>query len=405
MSQAEEEARDFLAASWSLWQQIVCRWAEGIERGHLLLQFPNGGKHVVTGKKAGPSAAIRFRNARPFWRLVTGGSLGFSRAYLDGDWDTPDLGAVMEMAISNEASLRTVLASFPLLGRLAYLRHRLRRNSPAGSRRNASFHYDLGNTFYAAWLDETMTYSAAIFAQEGQSLHEAQRAKYDRILQALRIGPQDHVLEIGCGWGGFMEHAVSRTGCRVTGLTLSAKQAQYTRQRLLASGLANRAEVRLQDYRDCEGPFTKVVSIEMFEAVGEENWRGFFNHLRELLVPSGQAMIQVITIDETRFERYRHNADFIQAYIFPGGMLPSPTIFRERAEGSGLVLADEFAFGRDYERTLLHWERSFVENWTRIRTLGFDERFHRMWRYYLHYCATGFRIGTIDVYQFHLERP
>jgi cyclopropane-fatty-acyl-phospholipid synthase len=249
-----------------------------------------------------------------------------------------------------------------------------------------------------------MTYSAAVFEHEAQPLPEAQRAKYDRILKALRIGPQDHVLEIGCGWGGFMEHAVSRTGCRATGLTLSTEQAQYARARLAAAGLCNRAEVRLQDYRDCEGRFTKVVSIEMFEAVGEENWRLYFDRLRQLLAPGGQAMIQVITIDETRFEQYRRNADFIQTYIFPGGMLPSPTIFRERAVASGLAIRDSFSFGRDYEKTLLHWERAFVENWPAIRPLGFDERFFRMWLYYLHYCAAGFRTGRIGVYQFRLER-
>lgn len=404
MSQAEQQAPTFLAPRRTFWQQLVCRWADRIDRGRILVQFPCGGEHVAVGGEGGPSAAIRFNNARPFWRLLTGGSLGFSRAYLDGDWDSPDLGAVMELAIANEPALRPVLASSPLIGKLAYLRHRLRRNSRAGSRRNIAFHYDLGNAFYGAWLDETMTYSAAVFKHEAQPLPEAQLAKYDRILKALRIGPEDHVLEIGCGWGGFMEYAVSRTGCRVTGLTLSAEQAQYARSRLAASGLSSRAEVRLQDYRDCEGRFTKVVSIEMFEAVGEENWRLYFDRLRQLLAPGGQAMIQVITIDETSFEHYRRNADFIQTYIFPGGMLPSPTIFRERAVASGLAVSDSFSFGRDYEKTLLHWERAFVENWTAIRPLGFDERFFRMWRYYLHYCAAGFRTGRIGVYQFRLER-
>jgi len=405
MSQSEQDAPAFLAPRRPLWKQLVCRWAERIERGRILIQFPCGGECVGVGEKAGPSAVIRFNNARPFWRLLTGGSLGFSRAYLHGDWDSPDLGAVMELAIANELALRPVLASSPLIGKLAYLRHRLRRNSRAGSRRNIAFHYDLGNAFYGAWLDETMTYSAAVFEHEGQLLHEAQRAKYDRILKALQIGPEDHVLEIGCGWGGFMEHSASHTGCRITGLTLSAEQALYARERLKAAGLSNRTEVRLQDYRDCEGHFTKVVSIEMFEAVGEENWRLYFDRLRQLLAPGGQAVIQVITINETRFEHYRRNADFIQTYIFPGGMLPSATIFGERAVASALTVIDSFSFGRDYEKTLLHWERAFVENWSVIRPLGFDERFFRMWRYYLHYCAAGFRTGRLGVYQFRLGRP
>ncbi len=404
MSHAEQDTPFMFAARKPIWQRIMCRWADSIEKGRISLQFPGGREHVAQGFSRGPSATLRLNNARAFIRLLTGGSLGFSRAYIDGDCETPDIGAVIDLGLSNEGAWRTMLSASPLIGKLAYLRHRLRRNSRSGSRRNIAFHYDLGNDFYRAWLDETMTYSSALYEYPGQSLAEAQTAKYERILRALQIGPEDHVLEIGCGWGGFMEHAIRRTGCRVTGLTLSREQAHFSRERLEKAGLSDRADIRLQDYRDCQGQFTKIVSIEMFEAVGEENWSVYFDGVHRLLVPGGRAIVQSITIAEDRFERYRNNADFIQTYIFPGGMLPSKTIFRKRSEECCLRVTDSFCFGADYERTLVAWEKAFVENWQLIKPLGFDERFYRMWLYYLHYCAAGFRSGTIDVVQFHLER-
>jgi cyclopropane-fatty-acyl-phospholipid synthase len=403
MSELDQGAAFSVSSGRPLWQRIVCGWLGRIERGQLLAEFPCGGVHFFKGKLSGPTAAIVFKNSRPVWRMLTSGSLGFSRSYLDGDWESSDLGTLLDLALANEDDLKSALASGPIFSRLAYLRHLFRRNSRAGSRRNIAFHYDLGNSFYGAWLDETMTYSAAIFERQGQSLDEAQRAKYDRILKELRIGPEDHVLEIGCGWGGFMEYAASRTGCRITGLTLSKEQAEFARARLADRGLSPLAEVRLQDYRDCEGRFTKIVSIEMFEAVGEENWPVYFEKLRTNLAPGGQALIQVITIDDSRFERYRQNADFIQTYVFPGGMLPSAGVFRQKAAASGLLVRDAFSFGRDYEKTLLLWEGAFLRSWHKIESAEFDERFKRLWRYYLHYCAAGFRNGTIDVYQFRLE--
>ncbi|MBD9498746.1 cyclopropane-fatty-acyl-phospholipid synthase family protein [Ensifer sp. ENS01] len=403
MSELDQGAAFSISSGRPLWQRIVCGWLARIKRGQLRAEFPCGAVHLVKGDVPGPTAAIVFMNSRAVWRMLTSGSLGFARSYLDGDWETPDLGTLMDLALANEETLKPALASRPLISRLAYLRHLFRRNSRAGSRRNIAFHYDLGNDFYRAWLDETMTYSAAIFERQGQSLGEAQQAKYDRILSELRIGPQDHVLEIGCGWGGFMEYAASRTGCRITGLTLSKEQADFARARLANKGLSPLAEVRLQDYRDCEGRFTKIVSIEMFEAVGEENWPVYFEKLRTNLAPDGQALIQVITIDERRYERYRQNADFIQTYVFPGGMLPSAAVFRQEAVTSGLRVRDAFSFGRDYEKTLLLWEGAFLKSWHKIESAAFDERFKRLWRYYLHYCAAGFRNGTIDVYQFRLE--
>jgi cyclopropane-fatty-acyl-phospholipid synthase len=387
-----------------LWARLLCGWADRIAAGQLTIRFPNGDMHFAQGALPGPSTSLNVRSARLMWKLASGGGLGFARAYVDGDWDTPDLGAVLQLGIANEAALGALLDAPGPARLFALLRHRLRANTRAGSRRNIAFHYDLGNEFYRHWLDETMTYSSALFLRDDQSLADAQRAKYARIVDVLELGPDDHVLEIGCGWGGFAEYAAAETGCRVTCLTLSREQAGFARDRLAAAGLSDRVEIRLQDYRDCPGRFDKIVSIEMFEAVGEQNWPTYFDALRTLLKPGGRALVQSITIADERFVHYRRNADFIQTYIFPGGMLPSPTAFVSAATERGLSALDRKFFGADYDRTLLAWDRAFVAAWHRIEPLGFDARFKRMWRYYLHYCATGFRSGRIDVGQFLLVR-
>ncbi|MBR0558002.1 class I SAM-dependent methyltransferase [Ciceribacter sp. L1K23] len=405
MTHVEQQTVPFIAAAAPFWQRRLHRWAGRIARGHLRILYPDGSEQIVEGKEEGPSAVLRLHNARPVWQLFWGGALGFSRSYMDGDWDSPDVATFLEFALANEERLQTVTRPAGVFKTLARLRHLSRRNSRSGSRKNIAFHYDLGNSFYAKWLDETMTYSSALYASADQPLSDAQTAKYERIVQELGIGPDDHVLEIGCGWGGFAEHAARTTGCRVTGLTLSKEQAAFARDRLEKAGLADHTDIRIEDYRDCGGQFSKIVSIEMFEAVGEENWKTYFGRVRDLLAPGGRAMIQVITIDESRFEHYRRGADFIQTYIFPGGMLPSITAFRQSAEGNGLAVTETFRFGRDYERTLLEWDKAFVAHWATIKPMGFDERFYRMWRYYLHYCAAGFRTGRLDVVQFELNRP
>ncbi|KQW32127.1 cyclopropane-fatty-acyl-phospholipid synthase [Rhizobium sp. Root274] len=404
MSHAEQEMPSVMS-SLPFWQRVLCRWADRVAAGRLTLQFEGYGEHVAVGRLPGPHAALCVRNAKPVFRILTGGTLGFAQAFIDGDLDSPDIGGVVEFALANEAELGKILSSSAIFEGIARLRHKLRRNSKKGSRRNIAFHYDLGNAFYSQWLDRTMTYSSALYETPGQSLAEAQEAKYARIVRELNIGPDDHVLEIGCGWGGFAEHAIRATGCRVTGLTLSVEQAKFARERLEKAGFADRVDIRLEDYRDCQGRFDKIVSIEMFEAVGEENWPVYFKAVQERLVPGGKAIIQTITIDESRFEQYRRSADFIQTYIFPGGMLPSITIFERDAARAGLQVGDRFRFGRDYDRTLIAWDNAFTNSWSSIEPLGFDRRFYRMWRLYLHYCAVGFRVGRIDVVQFRLNKP
>lgn len=403
MSHAEQESSTFTAVR-PFWQKILCRFADRIEKGRLVLQFDGGVEHVAMGQAPGPKAVLNVRRPRALMRILTGGTLGFAKAFIEGDVDSPDIGAALELAVVNEDAFSRLMAPSSLIGGIARLRHRLRRNSVKGSRRNISFHYDLGNAFYALWLDRTMTYSSALYDRPAQSLADAQEAKYARIVRELGIGPDDHVLEIGCGWGGFAEYAIRATGCRVTGLTLSVEQAKFARDRLERAGFSERADIRLEDYRHCRGEFDKIVSIEMFEAVGEENWPVYFEAVRDRLKPGGSAIVQSITIHDDRFHSYRRNADFIQTYIFPGGMLPSVEAFNAGARRAGLEVGHMLAFGADYDRTLLAWDHAFVANWPNIETLGFDRRFYRLWRFYLHYCAVGFRTGRIDVVQFRLDK-
>ena len=386
-----------------VWERIIQKWASRIVVGTLTIEFPDGRSFYAKGVQQGPDATLMIHSPKFVWQIISGGKLGLARAYMDHNCDSPDIGAVLDLGLANEYYLSSVL-SLPVLTRLkANFRHRLRANTKTGSKRNVAFHYDLGNQFYTQWLDETMTYSSGLFTHPDQPLNEAQIAKYDRIIKTLNITKNDQVLEIGCGWGGFAEYAAHMTGCRIVGLTLSKEQAQFAKARMVSAGLSELVEIRIEDYRNCQGRFNKIVSIEMFEAVGEENWPVYFAQLKSLLQQDGEALLQVITIDEARLNDYRRNADFIQTYIFPGGMLPSQEALTEVASQYELQLKDKLMFGKDYEKTLLYWDDAFSKQWHNIEALGFDARFKRMWRYYLHYCAAGFRAGRIDVGQFHFR--
>ncbi len=332
-----------------------------------------------------------------FGQVLARGDIGLAESYLDGAWDSPDLAGLLTLLANNRDSLaRAVFGSWPAL-LAARLRHLLNRNSRAGSRRNIMAHYDLGNSFYSLWLDPGMSYSSALFSPGNDgSLALAQDAKYRRILARLQARPGQRVLEIGCGWGGFAEMAV-QAELQVTGLTLSPAQLEWAQKRVPG------ADLRLQDYRDTRESFDHVVSIEMFEAVGERWWPGYFKTVAQALKPGGKAVVQSITIRDDLFPAYRRGTDFIQQYIFPGGMLPSRAEFRRVAAREGLVVRDEHAFGLDYARTLAQWRGAFAANWSEIAALGFDERFRRLWNFYLCYCEAGFRAGNIDVVQFELE--
>jgi len=352
---------------------------------------------VHRAPRPGPEAVIRLHRWRALRRLVLGGDVAFAEAYGDGDWSTPDLASVVELAATNgPAMYRRVDATllWRLANRIAHLR---RGNSRAGSARNIIAHYDLGNAFFAAWLDSSMTYSSGIHGAAGGTLEQAQATKIARAAALLELGGGQSVLEIGIGWGGLAEHLLSRHGVALTGITLSGEQLAWARARLEAAGCGGKARLMLQDYRDVAGRFDRIVSIEMLEAVGEAYWPVFFRTLRDRLAPGGVAVLQVITIAEAQFAAYRRGADFIQRHIFPGGMLPTVGIIAREAAAAGLRLDHEERFGASYARTLAEWQRRFMAAREAIAAQGYDARFLRLWQYYLAYCEGGFRAGTIDV--------
>lgn len=383
----------------------VFEQVKGLNQGRLDAHLPDGRVFRAEGAAPGPVAEIHIHNPDLFARLIREGDLGFSEAYLDGWWSSPDLQAFMDLIhVENDS----ILDGFPGLGLLrAYerLRFHLKPNSKKGSRRNISYHYDLGNDFYGLWLDQTMTYSSALFADGQESMETAQTAKYAALVDQLGVKPGDHVLEIGCGWGGFAEYAAKERGLRVTGLTISREQFDFAQERIRRAGLEDRVTLKLQDYRDETGRYDGIASIEMFEAVGERYWPVYFGALRERLSPGGRAVLQIITVEDKRFATYRKGVDFIQKYIFPGGMLPSPSVLRGEVEKAGLEVLRSMEFGPSYSQTLRRWHDSFSQNWDAVAGLGFDERFRRMWNYYLTSCASAFETGVCDVTQIAIAHP
>jgi cyclopropane-fatty-acyl-phospholipid synthase len=338
--------------------------------------------------------------------VLRSGDIGFAETFIAGDWAANDLVALLQLCIANREAMDSVVYGTWWGNLIHRVRHLFNRNSRTGSKRNIHAHYDLGNPFYKLWLDESMTYSSAWF--DGDLLQDtasAQQAKMRRALAECQVQPGQHVLEIGCGWGGLAECAVRDFGARVTGVTLSAEQLAFGQQRLAAAGFAGQATLRFQDYRDiADGPFDAIVSIEMFEAVGREYWAGYFKTLHDQLKPGGRACIQSITIADALFDRYVAGTDFIQQYIFPGGLLPCPRAFREEAARAGLQVERELAFGADYAETLRRWRQDFLHQDTQVRGLGFDTRFMHTWEFYLAYCEAAFASGNTDVMQFTLRR-
>lgn len=376
-----------------------------IEVGAIEVELPDGRRLCAEGSRPGPRCRIVILHRGFFRRLLGGGHLGFAEMYMDGWWTTPDLQEFMDaIMLNNESMARQIRGAVPV--RLwERMRQRLNANSRLGSRRNVARHYDLGNAFYELWLDPTMTYSSALFRSGQETLEEAQGNKYAAVCDRLALVPGERVLEIGCGWGGFAEYAIRERGARVTALTISKAQHDFARRRLFESGLAERGQVLLRDYRDERGTYDAVASIEMIEAVGERYWPGYFATLHDRLRPGGTAALQAITIADSQFPTYRKRADFIQKHIFPGGMLPCPAALGELAGSAGLETLGSETFGDSYSRTLRAWRRRFNGQWSRIAKLGFDERFHRMWDFYLASCAASFATGITDVMHVAYRRP
>ncbi|MGH8457877.1 MAG: class I SAM-dependent methyltransferase, partial [Nevskiales bacterium] len=380
-------------------QRVLGRW----RYGSLSVILPDGQRLEFAGAEPGPRAEFEIRHYAMLRKCLLRGDIGFAEAYMDGDWDSPHLTLMLDAFLRNESAWDEVGEGGWFARLLTKALHRLRRNSRSGSRRNIAYHYDLGNAFYALWLDETWAYSSAVFAHPGQALADAQRNKFRLMLERLDLKPEHHLLEIGSGWGGFALHAARETGCRVTSITLSQGQLDEARRRATQAGLADRVEFRLLDYRDLQGQYDRLVSIEMYEAVGERYWPQYFATLSRALKPGGRAAIQGITIDHSIFEYYRQNVDFIQTYIFPGGMLASVEAFGQRVRAAGLTLADARFHGQDYAKTLNEWHKQVWQVRDKIQHM-FDERFLRMWHYYLAYCETGFRLGRIDLMQVTLHK-
>ncbi|HWH75185.1 MAG TPA: cyclopropane-fatty-acyl-phospholipid synthase family protein [Methylibium sp.] len=388
--------------------RAVFRVLERLRHGGLDVRLPDGSGASFGGPHAAadPRAVIRLRNWNVCAAALKSGDIGFAESYVAGDWTTPDLAALLKLLVANRDAIESMVYG-RWWGALLYrLRHRLNRNSRAGSRKNIHAHYDIGNAFYRLWLDETMSYSSAWFEGDmARDTADAQLAKVRRALREAGVRPGARVLEIGCGWGGLAEVAAREFGAHVTGVTLSSEQLDWAQARLARAGLAEHAELRLQDYRDIpEERFDAIVSIEMFEAVGREYWDGWFRTVAGKLASGGRACIQSITIRDDLFERYVRGTDFIQQYIFPGGLLPSVGVFEAEAARHGLVVERTLRFGADYAETLKRWRERFLGEEARVRKLGFDTRFMRLWEFYLAYCEAAFATGNTDVVQFTLRK-
>jgi cyclopropane-fatty-acyl-phospholipid synthase len=389
-------------------ERIVRRYLEKklclFTAGSVSVKLPNGKRISHRGPERGPTAVINVKHWALLRKLLLEGEIGLARAYVDGDWSTPDLAAVLEYGLQNETSVSAAMRGFGVGHFANRINHHRNANTRRGSRRNIAAHYDLGNRFYELWLDSSMTYSSAIFADAGEALEAAQERKLLRAIELLDIKGGERVLEIGCGWGSLAQRIAHSGASHVTGISLSHEQVEYARAALLGTPHRDAIDFQLRDYRSISERYDRIVSIEMFEAVGERYWPMFFNQLNTCLSANGTALLQIITIDDDLFASYRVRPDFIQQYIFPGGMLPTRAHVEHHARRAGFRIEQYEPFGPSYALTLEDWQRRFNAAWSDIEKLGFDDRFRRMWNYYLTYCAVGFRHGSIDVGMFKLRR-
>ncbi len=383
----------------------VFKMTSAMNNGQIDFVLPDGRRFRAAGQNPGPVAELHIHNPDIFARLIREGDLGFCDAYLDEWWSTPDLQAFMDLVHSDNDDIYDGFPGKGLVRAFEKFRFWLQRNHKEQAKKNISYHYDLGNKFYGLWLDDTMTYSSAIFETGQESTEKGQIAKYESMVDQMGVEPGDHVLEIGCGWGGFAEYAAKERGLKVTGLTISKEQFNYAQERIEKAGLSHLVNFKLQDYRDEKGHYDGIASIEMFEAVGEKYWPVYFETVRERLKPGKHATLQIITVQDRRWDVYRRGVDFIQKYIFPGGMLPSPKALTAQVVKAGLSVERSIEFGQSYSLTLRRWHETFNEKWDQIADMGFDDRFRRMWNFYLTSCAATFESANCDVTQITIKRP
>lgn len=400
------ENRETVLRGLPLFFRLASNLLSRIRYGAFVFVLPDGRSLKFAGHEEPDSVGVFVVKDFAFVRRsLLGGDIGLFESYADDQWDSPNIADMLYVFARNADYMRDAFLGSPLFSIAENLSHALNRNTRNGARRNIIAHYDLGNSFYEKWLDRTMTYSSALFASEECDLSSAQENKYRALARAIDLRAGEHVLEIGSGWGGFAEFAAREVGATVTGLTISPSQLDYAGKRIQNLGLGERARFQLMDYRDVSGRFDKVASIEMFEAVGKAYWPAYFSKVHDILRPGGAAGFQIITIADRFFDHYASGADFIQRYVFPGGMLPSPSRLSDEVSRAGLQLRSTATFGRDYVRTLREWRKRFVRAWNDIHGLGFDARFNKLWRFYLCYCEAGFRAGTTDVCHVTAVRP
>jgi len=387
-------------------QKFIFQAFKNIRGGSVIMTLPDGSKHHFGQDEQQLPIYIQVNDVQAFQWVISRGDIGVAESYFKNLWHTDDLERFLHLAIQNRAALDALIYGSWWGSLLSKIKHFFNKNTKSGSKKNIQAHYDLGNNFYSLWLDPSMMYSSALFSEgNNKTLEQAQKDKCDRIISMLNPQAGDHILEIGCGWGGFIKQA-NEQGLHVDAITISNEQYRYVQEQLAfqASPTAKSA-VMLKDYRDCHQQYDGIVSIEMFEAVGEEYWQSYFKTIYRCLKPGKRAVIQSIVIDEDLFPKYRTNTDFIQQYVFPGGMLPAVSVFEQHAHDVGLRVKDKLFFGDDYANTLRTWALSFNEKLKEVKALGFKDEFIRLWNFYLFYCAAGFAGKSLEVVQFTLVKP
>lgn len=386
----------------SLKEKAFLKLLDRIKIGEIKVTFPSGITKIFQGDQQGPKAEMVIKDMSWFTQTARSGDIGFGESYMQGKWDTPDLIELIKFFIVNKKSYAKMTTGHPVVKKVMLFLHKLNANTKKGSKRNIQKHYDLGNDFYKLWLDPTMTYSSALFTNEDDSLEAAQKRKYHRILEQLSV-KDGKIMEIGCGWGGFATEAANK-GFHVDGITISPSQKQYAETRVLQNNHSDQVNIKFVDYRDTKGKYDGICSIEMFEAVGKEYWRQYFAQASKLLNNGKRAVIQTITRLDSNYEHYDKKSDFIRKFIFPGGALPSKTLFKDFAATEGFVVLDQFEFGQSYAKTCKTWLENFDNVIPQVRKMGFDDTFIKMWRFYLAACSAAFSAGDIDVVQFTLEK-